>query len=122
MNTNIFIPEPETEISNTYRSGDRIYTRVVGVTYNGRQAAIARLSIGEELLLKREPDNQFDHNAILVENLDSQQIGYLDRRLAATIAPFFDTYLYPIHAVVYRVTGRLYPEYSMGAVILFSVP
>ncbi len=66
MNSNTFVPELETETSHEYCSGSRICTRVVGVTFYGRQAVIARLSFGEEILLKREPTNQYDRNAIRV--------------------------------------------------------
>ncbi len=70
---------PESEFSHEYRSGSQIVTRVAGVTFDGRQSVVARLSIGEEILLKREPTNPYDPNAIRVECKNGQQIGYLNR-------------------------------------------
>jgi single-stranded-DNA-specific exonuclease len=122
MNSNTFVPELETETSHEYRSGSRICTRVVGVTFNGRQTVIARLIFGEEILLKREPTNPYDCNAICVERSDGQQIGYINRYLAATLAPFFDAYRQPVLANIQCLIG--YPElgYSLGVVIIFNVP
>ena len=114
MNSNTFIPELETETSHDYHSGSRICTRVAGVTFNGRQSVIARLTIGEEILLKREPTNPYDCNAIRVERQNGQQIGYLNRYLAATLAPFFDALssacdcLYPL--LDWQPTPRIFPR------------
>ena len=122
MNSDIFIPELETETAHDYRSGSRICTRVVGVTYDGRQAVIARLSTGEEILLKREPTNPYDHNAIRVECQNGWQIGYLNRYLAATLAPFFDANHKAVPARVHTLSGSLRTGYSLGVVITFNVP
>jgi hypothetical protein len=122
MNSNTFVPEYETETSHEYHSGSRICTRVAGVTFNGRQRVVARLAIGEEILLKREPTNPYDRNAIRVERQNEQQIGYINRYLAAAIAPFLDAYHKPVPANIQYLTG--YPElgYSLGVVITFNVP
>jgi hypothetical protein len=122
MNYNTFVPEFETITSHEYRSGSRICTRVAGVTFNGRQEVISRLAICEDILLKREPTNPYDHNAISVERQDGQQIGYINRYLAATLAPFFDVHDKPVPANIQFLTG--YPElgYSLGVVITFNVP
>ena len=122
MNNNIFVSEPETDTSHDYRSGSRICTRVAGVTFNGRQSVIASLSNGEEILLKREPTNPYDPNAICVEHQNGQQIGYLNRHLAATLAPFFDENRLPVTACVQCLTGSQRPGYSLGVVISFFVP
>jgi single-stranded-DNA-specific exonuclease len=122
MNSNTFVPELETETSHEYRSGSRICTRVVGVTFNGRQEVIARLAICEDILLKREPTNPYDHNAISVERQNGQLIGYINRYLAATLAPFLDAHRTTVPASIQCLTG--YPElgYSLGVVITFNVP
>jgi hypothetical protein len=122
MNNNTFVPEYETETSHEYRSGSCVCTRVVGVTFNGRPRVVARLNFGEDILLKREPTNPYDRNAIRVECTDGQQIGYINRYLAATLAPFFDVHDKPVPANIQFLTG--YPElgYSLGVVITFNVP
>jgi hypothetical protein len=122
MNSNIFVPELETETSHEYQSGSRICTRVVGVTFNGRQAVIARLYAGEEILLKREPTNPYDRNAISVERQNGQQIGYINRYLAATLAPFFVACFHPVPARIHCLTGSHHQGYSLGVVNTFNVP
>lgn len=122
MNNNIFVPEQESELSHEYRSGSRICTKVAGVTFDGRQSVIARLNIGEEILLKREPTNSYDPNAISVECQNGWQIGYLNRYLAAMLAPFFDSYQQNVHGNVHCIAGSQRPGYSLGVVITFNVP
>ena len=60
MNSDINVTVLEVETSHNYHSGSLICTRVAGVTFDGRQSVIARLSIGEDILLKREPTNPYD--------------------------------------------------------------
>lgn len=122
MNTNTFVPELESEVSHNYQQGSRICTRVVGVTFDGRQAIVARLAVSDEILLKREPTNPYDSNAIRVERPNDQQIGYINRYLAATLAPFFDAQHMPVRACVHYLTGNLSSGYSLGVVITFNVP
>ena len=122
MNSDIFVPELETETAHDYQSGSRICTRVAGVTFDGRQSVIARLSIGENILLRREPTNPYDPNAISVECQNGWQIGYLNRHLAAMLVPFFDNYRQTVHGNVHCITGSLRPGYSIGVVITFHVP
>ncbi len=61
--------------------GREIIAKVVGVTFEGRQEVVARLHLGEQVHLRREPSNLYDSNAIRVERLNREQIGYLNRRL-----------------------------------------
>jgi hypothetical protein len=122
MNSNTLVPELETETAHDYHQGSHICTRVAGVTFDGRQSVITRLSIGEEILLRREPTNPYDHNAIRVERKKGQQIGYLNRFLAANLVRFFDTHNEPVSANVQCLTGSRHNGYSLGVVITFNVP
>jgi hypothetical protein len=122
MNSNNFVPELETETSHDYHQGSTICTRVAGVTFDGRQSIVAQLSIGEQILLIREPTNYYDHNAIRVERKKGQQIGYLNRFLAANLVRFFDTHNEPVSANVQCLTGSRQNGYSLGVVITFNVP
>ena len=123
MNTYPFHPtEYEQEEVHAYRSGSQVVTRVAGVTFNGRQAFIACLRVGDPLVLRREPINLYDRNAIRVERLNGQQIGYLNRHLAAQLAPFFDNYGQIVPASVQCLTGSGQGGYSLGVVISFCVP
>ena len=122
MNNNTFAPDLERESSHEYHTGSLICTRVAGVTFDGRQSIVAQLSIGEQILLIQEPTNYYDHNAIRVERKKGQQIGYLNRFLAANLVRFFDTHNEPVSANVQCLTGSRQNGYSLGVVITFNVP
>lgn len=64
---------------------------VAGYQYHqGMQAHVqAQLAVGQELSLMREPDNQYDQNAIAVLSADGHKLGYIprsDNEIPATIA------------------------------------
>lgn len=76
--------------------------KVVGVTFSNEGTGRKRSEIIRELIakygdntsdiaveLKREPDNKFDANAIMVV-ADGEQIGYLSKEYAAIVAPLMD--------------------------------
>ena len=64
-------------------------TKVVGVTFEGRQDLVAGLRPGETLALVREPHNPYDPNAIAVR-FGTLQIGFLRRPIAQRLAPNID--------------------------------
>ncbi len=66
------------------------YTKVVGVTFEDRQAVVRALVPGDPLVLQREPDNPHDPHAIQVATPAGEQVGYLSARLAARLAPSVD--------------------------------
>lgn len=66
-----------------------IKTKVVGVTYEGRQSVIANMSEFDELDLVRNRNNGRDKNAIAVFYEDDQ-IGFLCKELAEKLAPLMD--------------------------------
>jgi|GEM_PF-3065937 len=93
-----------------------IKTKVRGVSQrnedgSSRQAIIHKyLSEGDLLVLEREPDNEYDPNAIAVycdsPDLDEyKKIGYLSRELAAKLAPLMDAGN-SIDAEVLEITGE----------------
>lgn len=53
--------------------------RIAGVTFEGRQAAVAGLTPGQALRLVREPDNPADPAAVAVETLPGARLGYVPR-------------------------------------------
>jgi single-stranded-DNA-specific exonuclease len=99
-----------------------VETRVVGVTFENRQAVVALLTEGERLSLIRDPDNPFDPNAVKVVRWDRQQIGFLDRELARIMAPKMDRYGGTFVATVKRVTGGDFPRSCLGVVVRFYLP
>lgn len=48
------------------------------------------LSLREPLRLRRQPDNRWDPNAILVERLNGRACGYIPRQTAAVLGPEMD--------------------------------
>jgi hypothetical protein len=105
-----------------YSPGDRVETRIVGVTFEGRQKVVAQLSIKEQVWLRREPHNPHDGNAIRVERQNGQQIGYIGREIAAVLASHFDNYGEPVPAVVTALVGEDSPYSNRGVRIAFNVP
>lgn len=67
------------------------YTKVVGVSFEGRQDQIRTLEPGHRLRLHREPHNAHDPHAIKVLTDAGEQIGYLSAKLAARLAPSVDS-------------------------------
>lgn len=76
--------------------------KVVGVTFRNEGTGESRRDIIRELAakygdnfrdikveIKREPDNKYDMNAVMVL-ADGRQIGYLGKEYAAIIAPLMD--------------------------------
>ena len=102
--------------------GRLITTKVVGVTFEGRQEVVARLQQGDRVWLETEPTNPFDHNAIKVCRSNGEQIGYINRQLAASISEYFRAYAYAVRGRVTLLTGSLRDNYTLGCVIAFTLP
>ncbi len=66
------------------------FTKVVGVTFDGRQEVVAQLAPGEEVLLRRQPNNPHDPHAVQVVRRDGSVVGYLSSALAGRLAPHLD--------------------------------
>jgi single-stranded-DNA-specific exonuclease len=64
-------------------------TKIVGVTFEGRQDLIAGLQPGAELELVRQPANAYDSNAVAV-HFGRLQLGFVRKPIAARIAPNMD--------------------------------
>ncbi|PEQ95192.1 hypothetical protein CN481_04860 [Bacillus sp. AFS006103] len=64
--------------------------RLKGVTYEGRQRIIERLSIYDDIYIKRDYYNSFDGNAIGVFNSYGESIGWIPREIAEWLAPRLD--------------------------------
>src|SRR5882672_5355424 len=67
--------------------------KVAGVTFENRQAHIAKLSGGEVCKIIPEPENAYDRNALAVHVAHGDTIyhvGYVPREIAALVAPHLD--------------------------------
>jgi hypothetical protein len=102
--------------------GRILTTKIVGVSFEGRQDVVARLRRGDRVWLDREPNNPYDANAISVCRENGEQIGYLNRQLAASLNPHFQAYGYPVKGRVTLLTGGSYNGYSLGCMISFKLP
>ena len=80
--------EPEKELM--------LWTTVAGLRFyldykkEDDRAFLDSLTPGTELLLKRDPDNEYDRWAIEVQTLDGRLIGYVTRYKNETIARMMD--------------------------------
>lgn len=92
------------------------YTKVVGVSFDGRQRIIRQTKVGETLSLVREPNNPYDRNAIMVLNSSGSQLGYISKDVASNLAYNMDSGARYI-ATVTNVTGTN-PGDVMGVNIL----
>ncbi len=73
----------------TIGAAESFYTKIVGVSFEGRQDRARGLTAGESLELVREPHNAHDPNAIAVR-YGNLQLGYLQRGMAKWLAPNID--------------------------------
>ncbi|HEX9093613.1 MAG TPA: single-stranded-DNA-specific exonuclease RecJ [Coriobacteriia bacterium] len=69
---------------------ESFHTKLAGVTFEGRQELVARLASGTPLRLDRQPDNPHDACACALFDPHGGQVGFLNRRLAAALAPVID--------------------------------
>jgi len=82
---------------------ETFHTKIVGVSFEGRQDILDGLIEGAELALIRQPENPFDADAIAV-HFGSLQLGFLRKEIAREIAPVFDDGT-PYGARVASLTG-----------------
>lgn len=67
----------------------QFHTKLAGVSFEGRQDRIAGLQLGSDLVLERQPENQYDPNAIAVR-FGQLQIGFISKGIAKHVAPQID--------------------------------
>ena len=69
---------------------DDFFTKIVGVSFEGRQDVAGGLVPGQALALVREPDNVHDAHAIAVR-FGALPLGFIKRDIAKRIAPNIDS-------------------------------
>lgn len=99
------------------------YSKIAGTTFDGRQDIIEELSdggmlnTGQRLLLKREPENPYDSNAIAILHPETmQQLGYIEKTLASQMVAkmnFGTRYA----AEVSMVTGGTGYQYGVNIIL-----
>ncbi len=73
----------------TIGNATQFFTKVVGVSFEGRQSSVAGLRVGDALTLERQPENVYDANAIVVR-YGALALGFLKREIAVKLAPNID--------------------------------
>ena len=71
--------------AQTFELYGTLNTKVVGIRYYTGYA-----SVGEFVLIRREPSNMYDSNAIRIDNVRGNQIGHIPRTMAAKLARYMD--------------------------------
>lgn len=82
------------------------YFKVAGVSFEGRQQHLARVSVGDPARIIPEPENSHDPNALAVHIAVDNEVlhcGYVPRELAAEIAPMLDGEAVDVR--VHEITG-----------------
>lgn len=68
-----------------------------------RQEIISGMNASSIVILRREPENPYDRNAVAVDTLGGQ-IGYLSKENAAEVAPIMDSGK-KVHATLVSING-----------------
>lgn len=99
------------------------YVNVAGVTFGKRQGYLAYLKNQNprdiKIVLRREPNNEFDANAIRIGAHNKKthayvDCGYVPKETAAKLAPLMDSGVF-INAVNFEIVGYLKPsKMSLG--------
>lgn len=101
------------------------FSKVVGTTFEGRQDVLEDLldeidsgQCGDEpngwpLVIRRQPDNPHDRNAIALYWRDGRQVGFLGRSIAESLAPQIDGGS-TVEVFLTEVTGAE-PGFNLGA-------
>ena len=72
--------------SNTYQKHGFFFTKLAGVSFEGRQYIAASLNIGDILYFEREPSNPYDKFAVKVMTSNNQQVGYISKQFSEQIS------------------------------------
>ena len=61
---------------------NRFFTKVAGVSFEGRQRIVARCTVGERLVLVRDPSDLYDKGAIKVLRSNGEQLGFIPEHVS----------------------------------------
>mgnify|MGYP002803377023 FL=1 len=102
------VPSVEAELEERWFLA--LGSKIVGVQhYNGV------VSDREEVVLRRQPTNMYDRNAIQVLNIRGEQIGHVPREMASLLAPVMDRFS---DGTELRVEGHI----PRGSGNVYSIP
>lgn len=98
-----------------------IRVSIAGVMHENRFQAVSQLSLLELVILKREPKNEYDPNAIEILRQDGKRLGYVGKTIAKNLAPFMDEIKHSINALVTDITSDISGT-AIGASVCFYLP
>ena len=75
---------------------------IVGTQYEGRALNHQALFFNQELFLKHQNDNPYDHNAVLLLTKDGKELGFLPKGYASLYAPAIDSGRYKFSVEVVK--------------------
>lgn len=79
------------KIVNTFQKEIHLFdTYVAGTYYAEEEGVFEEIKPGDEVIYKREPDNFFDKNAILVLTTDGKCLGYIPEKDNIVFARLMD--------------------------------
>jgi len=97
-------------------------SKLVGVTFEGRQAVISTLKGNEKLRTRREPENEYDKNAVAVDVLTGKEwlpIGYIAKDKNQEIAKSMDAGE-EINIVLSNITGGDGKSYGINIELSYN--
>ena len=83
-------PQEASDTARTNTAYNSFYTKVVGVTFEGRQEYVKQCREGQALDLVRDKFNPYDQNAIAVY-AGNHQVGFISKEIAAKMATQMDS-------------------------------
>lgn len=89
-------------------------TAIVGIQYYQ-----GLVSVGENVLLQREPQNPYDPNAIQVLNIGGTQVGHIKRQVAERLAPMMDANDISIEGIMQEGNIMGNPGYTLRMILHF---
>jgi len=96
-----------------------INSRIAGTTFGNGQEVLKTLSKNYQLIWKREPNNSFDKNAIMVLSQNNQKIGYIPKDLAKDLAPKIDSgEIKAMEVIINQITGG--EEKNLGCNVIIT--
>ncbi len=107
-------------VCETFDGFDRPFTYIFDVVgYRHYQENNTQLEVGDPLNFRRDPTNEYDQNAVVLERPDGVTVGFVNRTQAETVGQWLDTG--DITATVFRTNGRAhYPRLFVRAEVSAS--
>ena len=87
---------------------------VAGTSYIEDESVLEEIKEGDKLTLKREPDNRFDDNAILVFDEKSRKLGYIPEKDNIVFARLMDAGKYLTAKVVDSVSKGFFKQIKIS--------